>query len=75
LFHYSYEIVSLIKTHKMAKKINVEKILKEISKGDVTQQVEAFNQLKQVLSENLQKKHAELQVLNSLVAGVQPSNN
>jgi hypothetical protein len=53
----------------MAKKINLEKILKEFSKGTVNQQVEAFNQLKQVLSENLQKQQAELQALNNLVHG------
>ena len=56
----------------MAKKINLEKILKEFSKGTVNQQVETFNQLNQVLSENLQKKHEELQALNNLVNG-QPS--
>ena len=40
----------------MAKKINVEKILKEISKGDVNQQVEALNQVKLLLTENLKKQ-------------------
>lgn len=53
----------------MAKKINLEKILKEFSKGTVSQQVDAFNQLKQALNENLQKKQEELQALNNLVNG------
>jgi len=53
----------------MAKKINVEKILKEFSKGAVDQQVDAFNQIKSVLTENLQKKQEELQALNNLVNG------
>ena len=53
----------------MAQKINVEKILKEISKGNVNQQVDALNQIKLLLTENLQKQQAELQALSSLVNG------
>lgn len=61
----------------MAKKINVEKILKEISKGEVNQQVEALNQVKLLLTENLKKQQIELQALNNLVNGapVQVSHN
>lgn len=53
----------------MAKKINVEKILKEISKGNVNQQVEALSQVKLLLTENLQKQQQELQALNNMVNG------
>ena len=61
----------------MAKKINVEKILKEISKGSVNQQVDALNKVKLLLTENLQKQQQELQALNSLVNGaaVQVASN
>jgi hypothetical protein len=51
--------------------------LKEISKGDVNQQVETLNQVKLLLTENLKKQQIELQALNNLVNGapVQVSHN
>ena len=53
----------------MAKKINVEKILKEFSKGAIDQQVEAFNQIKLAVADNLKKKQEEIQAFTQSVVG------
>lgn len=74
-FLSSYAVALLINTQqqKMAKKINVEKILKEFSKGAVDLQVEAFSQIKLALTDNLKKKQEEIQALSNSVNG-QPTS-
>ena len=48
----------------MKEKINVEKLLKELNKGDVTEQVAVLKFLKEHVANKLQAKQEELAALN-----------
>ena len=60
-------------------KINVEKLKKELSKGDVQQQIEAFNELKDFVTTSLINKQKELEEkssdLQSVIDKIQGSNS
>jgi hypothetical protein len=60
-------------------KINVEKLKKELSKGDVQQQIEAFNELKAFVTTSLINKQKELEEkssdLQSVIDKIQGSNS
>ena len=60
-------------------KINVEKIKKEFSKGDVQQQIEAFNELKGFVTTSLINKQKELEEkssdLQSVIDKIQGANS
>ena len=48
----------------MKEKINVDKLVKELNKGDVTEQVAVLKFLKEQVANKLQAKQEELAVLN-----------
>lgn len=60
-------------------KINVEKIKKEFSKGDVQQQIDAFNELKGFVTTSLINKQKELEEkssdLQSVIDRIQGANS
>ena len=60
-------------------KINVEKLKKELSKGDVNQQIDAFNELKSFVTTSLINKQKELEEkssdLQSVIDKIQGSNS
>lgn len=60
-------------------KINLEKIKKEFSKGDVQQQIEAFNELKGFVTTSLINKQKELEEkssdLQSVIDKIQGTNS
>ena len=60
-------------------KINVEKIKKEFSKGDVQQQIDAFNELKGFVTTSLINKQKELEEkssdLQSVIDKIQGANS
>ena len=60
-------------------KINLEKIKKEFSKGDVQQQIEAFNELKGFVTTSLINKQKELEEkssdLQSVIDKIQGANS
>lgn len=51
-------------------KINIEKVKKEFSKGDVQQQIEAFNELKGFVTASLINKQKELEEKSSDLQGI-----
>ena len=60
-------------------KINLEKIKKEFSKGDVQQQIDAFNELKGFVTTSLINKQKELEEkssdLQSVIDRIQGANS
>ena len=48
----------------MKEKINVDKLVKELNKGDVTEQVAVLKFLKEQVAQKLQAKQEELAALN-----------
>ena len=60
-------------------KINLEKVKKEFSKGDVQQQIEAFNELKGFVTTSLINKQKELEEkssdLQSVIDRIQGANS
>ena len=60
-------------------KINLEKVKKEFSKGDVQQQIDAFNELKGFVTTSLINKQKELEEkssdLQSVIDRIQGANS
>lgn len=60
-------------------KINVEKLKKELSKGSIDQQIEAFNELKSFVTISLINKQKELEEkssdLQSVIDKIQGANS